>query len=96
MKEQDDIKEDNLPEDIDLPDYKGRDTNKSILSDPTYHYKGQQDDDDFEKLIVQEFDLALRKFITGVNEEKVNNRYPVFTTSKDENGNYIYKHTKSL
>ncbi len=93
-KEQDDIKEDNLPEDIDLPDYKGRDTNKSILSDPTYHYKGQQDDDDFEKLIVQEFDLALRKFITGVNEEKVNNRYPVFTTSKDENGNYIYKHTK--
>ena len=93
-KEQDDIKEDNLPEDIYLPDYKGRDTNKSILSDPTYHYKGQQDDDDFEKLIVQEFDLALRKFITGVNEEKINNRYPVFTTSKDENGNYIYKHTK--
>ncbi len=93
-KEQDDIKDDNLPQDIDLPDYRGRDTNKSILTDSTYHYKGQQDDDDFDKLIIQEFDLALRKFITAVNEQKVTNRYPVFTTEKDENGNYIYKHTK--
>ena len=93
-KDQDDIKDDNLPQDSDLPDYKGRDTNKSILTDSTYHYKGQQDDDDFDKLILQEFDLALRKFITSVNDEKVTNRYPVFTTNKDENGNYIYVHTK--
>ena len=93
-KDQDDIKEDNLPLDTDLPDYKGRDTNKSILTDSTYHYKGQQDDDDFDKLILQEFDLSLRKFITAVNDEKVTNRYPVFTTNKDENGNYIYVHTK--
>ncbi len=93
-KEQDDIKDDNLPQDTDLPDYKGRDTNKSILTDSTYHYKGQQDDDDFDKLVLQEFDLALRKFITAVNDEKVTNRYPVFTTNKDENGNYIYVHTK--
>ncbi len=93
-KDQDDIKDDNLPQDSDLPDYKGRDTNKSILTDSTYHYKGQQDDDDFDKLILQEFDLALRKFITSVDDEKVTNRYPVFTTNKDENGNYIYVHTK--
>ncbi len=93
-KDQDDIKEDNLPADTDLPDYKGRNTNKSILTDSEYHYKGQQDDDDFDKLILQEFDLALRKFITSVNDEKVTNRYPVFTTNKDENGNYIYVHTK--
>ena len=93
-KPADDIQNDNLPADENLPDYKGRDENKSILTDKDYHYKGQQDDDDFDKLILQEFDLALRKFITGVNEEKITNRYPVFTTNKDENGNYIYTHTK--
>ena len=83
-----------LPSDENLPDYKGKDTNKSILTDVNYHYEGQYDDDDFDKLVLQEFDLALRKFITAVNETKVTNRYPVFTTNKDENGNYIYQHTK--
>ena len=83
-----------LPSDEDLPDYKGNESNKSILTDSNYHYKGQQDDDDFEKLILEEFDLALRKFITKVNETPVTNRVPVFTNVKDENGNYIYEHTK--
>ena len=78
----------------DWADYKGNDSNKSVLTDKNYHYKGQQDDDDFDKLILQEFDLALRKFITSVNETQVTNRYPVFTTEKDENGNYVYRHTK--
>ena len=32
---------------------------------------GQEDDDDFEKLIVEEFDLALRKYITAVNSEEL-------------------------
>ncbi len=93
-KPTDDIPNDNLPADSDLPDYKGNNSNKSILTDITYHYKGQQDDDDFDKLILKEFDLALRKFITGVNETPITNRYPVFTTNKDANGNYIYEHTK--
>lgn len=83
-----------LPSDENLPEYKGNTSNKSILSDSTYFYKGQQDDDDFEKLILQEFDLALRKFITGVNETPVTNRIPVFTNVKDNNGNYIYEHSK--
>ena len=83
-----------LPSDENLPDYKGNESNKSILSDSNYFYKGQEDDDDFEKLILQEFDLALRKFITGVNDTKVTSRIPVFTNVKDENGNYIYEHTK--
>ncbi len=93
-KPEDDIANDNLPTDDELPDYKGNDSNKSILTDKEYFYKGQQDDDDFEKLILEEFDLALRKFITGVNDKKVTNRVPQFTTNKDENGNYIYEHTK--
>ena len=83
-----------LPSDANLPDYKGNESNKSILTDSNYHYKGQQDDDDFEKLILEEFDLALRKFITKINETPVTNRVPVFTNVKDENGNYIYEHTK--
>ncbi len=83
-----------IPSDNDLPDYKGNESNKSVLTDDNYHYKGQQDDDDFEKLILQEFDLALRKFITGINDEEVTNRVPKFTNKKDENGNYVYEHTK--
>lgn len=83
-----------LPSDTNLPDYKGKDTNKSILNDPNYFYEGQEDDDDFAKLILEEFDLALRKFITKVNDTNITNRVPVFTRVKDENGNYIYNHTK--
>ncbi|MDO5557065.1 MAG: Cys-Gln thioester bond-forming surface protein [Clostridia bacterium] len=84
-----------LPVDENLPDYKGNVSNKNDLSDATYFYKGQQDDDDFEKIIITKFDLALRKFITGVNSEEVNTRIPVFTTQKDENGNYVYEHPKT-
>ena len=83
-----------LPTDENLPDYKGKDTNKSVLTDKEYFYKGQEDDDDFEKLILEEFDLALRKFITKVNDKNITNRIPVFTKDLDKNGNYIYKHTK--
>lgn len=32
---------------------------------------GQEDDDDFEKIIVEEFDLALRKYITAINEDEI-------------------------
>ena len=46
----------NFPEDEDLPGYKEDETGEYI--------PGQQDDDDFEKVIVKEFDLALRKWVT--------------------------------
>ena len=54
---------------INLPDYKGKDSNKDDLSDKTYFYRGQEDDDDFEKVVVKDvkLDLALRKYITTVN-----------------------------
>jgi len=60
-----------------------------------------EDDQDIEKIKVQEFDLALRKFITGLRtgvgtkEEKkqdITSRIPVFKV--DENGKYLYEHTK--
>ncbi len=84
----------NIPDDTKLPDYKGNDTNKSVLNDANYFYQGQQDDDDFEKLILEEFDLALRKFITQVNDTPITSRIPKFTNVKDSNGNYIYEHSK--
>ena len=83
-----------LPSDGELSKYKDNEMEKSYIP-------GQQDDDDFEKISVENFDLALRKFITGVKtnvgtaEEKmteVNNRIPIFKV--DGNGNYVYNHTK--
>ena len=70
------------PNDSNLPDYKGKDSNKNDLTDKEYHYEGQEDDDDFEKVVVERFDLALRKFITGVNDEKITSRVPSVDTSK--------------
>ena len=46
--------------------------NEDKLTDDRNKYvPGQEDDDDFEKIIVDEFDLALRKYITEINDEKV-------------------------
>ena len=83
-----DSQEDNvtLPSDETLPNYKDDEINRGDEYIP-----GQQDDDDFEKVIIQKFDLALRKFITAVNEDAVTNRVPVFSI---ENGEYVYTHTK--
>ena len=43
-------------------------------------------------MILKKFDLALRKFITGVNEKEITNRAPVFTKTSD--GKYEYVHPK--
>ena len=45
-----------LPSDENLPSYKDDETGSYV--------PGQQDDDDFEKVIVKTFDLALRKWVT--------------------------------
>ena len=90
-----------LPSDSDLQNYKGNPDNKSDLSDSSYYYKGQEDDDDFEKIILERFDLALRKFITGVNNQTISNRIPDVDTSKfgtivdgKEVTTCTYNHTK--
>ena len=46
----------NVPSDNDLPGYKDNEKGDYV--------PGQEDDDDFEKVIVKEFDLALRKWVT--------------------------------
>ncbi len=83
-----DSNEDNvtIPSDDTLPNYKDNEINRGDQYIP-----GQEDDDDFEKLVIEKFDLALRKFITGVNENEITDRYPVFNNN---NGEYTYTHTK--
>ena len=82
-----------LPSDESLSDYKGNDSNKDDLTDTNYFYQGQEDDDDFEKVVLEKFDLALRQFISNINGTKITDREPVVDVSKmetvDENDNAI-------
>ena len=75
-----------LPSDETLPNYKDDEINRGDEYIP-----GQQDDDDFDKVVIKKFDLALRKFITGVNDKVITNREPVFSIV---DGKYVYTHTK--
>ena len=75
-----------IPSDEKLPSYKDDEIDKEYVP-------GQEDDDDFEKVVVQEFDLALRKFITNIDGKDVTTRVP--ETSYDEEKDKItYNHPK--
>lgn len=67
--------------------FTGNTSNKEDLTDPDYFYKGLEDDDDFEKVIINGdvFDLALQKFITTVNGEEYD-REPDVDVSPLNNG----------
>ncbi|MEG1313687.1 MAG: hypothetical protein RSD40_05170, partial [Bacilli bacterium] len=68
-----------------MSEYKGNNANKEVTpGDPQYFYKGQQDDDDFEKLVIQpqDFDLKLVKRITEVNKQAVKERIEDVDVSK--------------
>ena len=88
-----DSQEDNatIPSDETLPEYKDPEIESGMEYIP-----GQQDDDDFEKLVLRRFDLALRKFITGVEFDgtttEITNRVPIFTQVGENE--YVYEHTK--
>ena len=77
-----------------MENYTGK-GNKEDLTDSEYYYKGEQDDDDFEKLILlpESFDLKLIKRIVAVNNQNVPERIEKVDVSKlntlDENGNLI-------
>ena len=74
-----------VPTDKDLPNYKDDEIDKDYVP-------GQEDDDDFEKVKVVYFDLALRKFITAVDDTEITNRIPQLSMGED--GNIDYNHTK--
>ena len=75
-----------IPGDEELPGYKDDEIDQDYVP-------GQEDDDDFEKVIIEEFDLALRKFITKVDEEDVTTRIPEVSYDR-EAGQITYNHTK--
>ena len=93
-----------LPNDDDLPDYKGNEENPDDLSISDNHYIGQEDDDDFDKVVIRgiQFDLALRKYITKVGKagnyvDIANTKEPVIDTTDLENNSKTtaeYKHRK--
>lgn len=97
LVDRDNVKNVVLPSDENLPDYK-----KDEIDSGKEYIPGQEDDDDFEKIILEKFDLSLRKFITGVNETEITSRIPQVDTSKygttGEDGKVItsfeYNHTK--
>ena len=74
-----------VPTDEYLPNYKDDEIDKDYVP-------GQEDDDDFEKVKVVYFDLALRKFITAVDNTEITNRIPQLSMGED--GNIDYNHTK--
>ena len=82
----------NLPTGKDLENYRDSEINRGEEYIP-----GQQDDDDFEKLTLKEFDLSLRKFITGVNGTAITNREPQVNVTPLKNGGTtaIYNHPKT-
>ena len=63
-----------------------------IDSTPDNGVEGE-DDIDKEYVKLKDFDLALRKFITGVNDMAITNRVPEVTVSSS--GKIIYKHDKT-
>lgn len=74
---------DSQPNNVDIDNY----------TPPADNSEYQQDDDDYEPLILRHFDLALRKFITAVNDDPVTTRIPQPTL--DENGDIKYEHDKT-
>lgn len=95
-----------LPSDTDLPNYKGHEENKEDLADSDYYYKGQEDDDDFEKLVIKNFDLNLKKFAIMINDDEIADkegnlvREPKVDASRlgttDENGKTITDATYTM
>ena len=71
-----------LPTDSELPTYKDDEIGKKE------YIPGQEDDDDFEKLQIKIFDLALKKFITEVNTTDITTRIPTVYKNTDKTLRY--------
>lgn len=80
---------------ISADDGDDRDSTPNNKKDP--YDKWQEDDDDYEPVVLKYFDLALRKFITGVETngktEDITSRNPNLSID-EETGNIKYTHPK--
>ena len=76
-----------------MQNYKGSSDNKDDLTDKNYNYKGQQDDDDFEKILIKPeekiFDLALFKHIAAVSKDQKIENGEYITDNKNIDGTYL-------
>ena len=72
---------DSTPNNFDLEETKQNDYEGN--GNDNGYIKGKEDDDDFEKLIIQkQFDLSLRKYITDIDGAEVTERVPDVDVSK--------------
>lgn len=76
-----------------MQNYKGDKSNPDDLSKSDNFYKGEQDDDDFEKLVIKPvekiFDLALFKHIAAVSKDENIESGEYITDTKNINGTYL-------
>ena len=76
-----------------MEDYKGNTNNQDDLTDNNYFYEGEQDDDDFEKLvimpIVKNFDLALFKHIAAISKDPIIEDGEYITDTGSIDGTYL-------
>lgn len=81
-----------IPTDEELPKYKNQELSKNEPYVP-----GEQDDDDFEKVQLKNFDLSLRQFISKINDTEITSRIPNVDISNLNNGTSTtanYNHSK--
>ena len=75
-----------------MENYTGNTSNKNDLTDDNNFYKGEQDDDDFEKLVIKPvkkvFDLELVKFIAAVSKDAKIDEGEYLTDTKNSDGTY--------
>ena len=57
-----------------MEDYRGNTSNKTDLTDTTYYYEGQQDDDDFEKLITKQITGSYNVQLEKVDKDNTSTR----------------------
>ena len=73
--------------------YKGDSSNDEDLSKKDNFYKGEQDDDDFEKLVIMPeekiFDLALFKHIAAISKDQTIENGEYVTDNKNIDGTYL-------
>lgn len=76
-----------------MENYKGHTNNKSDLADSGYFYQGQQDDDDFEKLVLNPvpkvFDLSLFKYISAISKDQNIEDGEYITDNGRKDGTYL-------
>ena len=76
-----------------MQNYKGNEINKDDLADQNYFYQGEQDDDDFEKLVIMPeekiFDLALFKHIAAISKNQTIEDGEYVTDTGKKDGTYL-------